>query len=559
MLRWRLVPQITLSCLLAIGWLQAADSLTGTYAMQGEKGKVILTLVQLANGGVQGKMQGGGEVYTLNGTPMAGQGILGTAHDAQGRAQAYFLVARRGPQVQLDLMGENADGDPDFTHKTTLLFTLEGGAEPTAPEPAAPEPAAASPGAASNANPFAQNAPPPSPFVGTFRGPELVMESQLAPDGSYRGTLALNGQLMPFTAKVVEGVLSGSFTVAGAAFPFTAKRAGGQLLFTSADNTLTLQAPAPEPSAPVNPFGGATGATTAGAAAGAAKAPEAAWKEFKHATGLAIRYPPTWTLAEAPGVPGMVLTPPDAEKTAEGPQEIYLVLAANAEGLKDVQDPRYYQQLLAQMAQLAPNLKVSGQPEKVQLGGQPGMIVTWTGKHPTLGHAVSAKVYGTIIKSFSAGILAMGKQERITQRDATLRAIFATLVAGAGERDPALVGRWKYWTYKSSANGAYSSERTSWLTLKADGTCLYSSKSESSASLSGKNAGGETTWTGGFAGQGSDGDRGSWTGSQGQAYVIWEAGGSEASSYKVQGNPGHRKLFLQRPGQKEPVELMEAP
>jgi len=162
------------------------------------------------------------------------------------------------------------------------------------------------------------------------------------------------------------------------------------------------------------------------------------------------------------------------------------------------------------------------------------------------------------MKGYGISVVALGETARVKSREKTLRGVFASFAAGAGEKDPQLVGAWKNWSYKSSADGKFGSESTRWMSLQADGTALWKSRGENSGTFSGKDSLGNETFSGGIAGQSSDSDRGTWSAGEGKLYVQWQDGTLGEWSYRVDGAPGNRRLFLQSAGQNKPEEWVQA-
>lgn len=302
---------------------------------------------------------------------------------------------------------------------------------------------------------------------------------------------------------------------------------------------------------PKGPKGGMTG--DQGLHASPNATPPADWKIFKHPTGLSLHYPPDWQFSVQNAA--AMLTPPDQASNAQGPSEVYLLLSESANGITSVEDPRVIPYLEAQLAQLAPFLRRGGQPESVSTANRPGIALHWSGQNP-FGLAVRAFMQATILKGY---VLALGDQAKINARETTVRAIFASLDAGEGQHDPVLVGAWKFWSYHGSADGRYGSETSRQFRLQADGFCFWSSSSESSGSFAGRDSFGNTTWTGGLAGQNSSGiRRGRWTGGGGELNVVWDDGSTAYWKYQVNPPTGtNRRLFLQG-NQAKPDEWVEA-
>ncbi len=502
--------------------LRAADggNLSGTYSMAGAKGAITLILQAGADGTLTGSLNGGALQATLKGFPAETGAILGTLTGADGKFLSYFQVAREGDKVQFDLVQANADGDPDFTKKSRLTFPA-GGAKIEAPKSETPKPAPAS------AN-----------FAGTFKDDTLTLESK-AEGAGYSGAIKLAGQNFKFTAVAKEGTLRGDFESPDGKFPFEASLEGRVLKFVTEGTTYTLTKQGNPLAKPTNtapnplskPVGAQPDTTPVVALPGKSNDGKTAWKIYKHATGLSVRYPPDWKVIVQSGIG--VLTPPNPAQNANGPMEIYLLMAEAANGVTSIDDPRVTPYIEGQMQQLAPFLQRVGETQKVSDGATPGLLFSWDGTNP-LGLKVRANVMATVLKGFSVALLAMGDKDKIAARQTVLNDVFSSLAAGAGERDAQLVGQWKFWSYISSAGGKSGTETTRRFRFLADGTCLWQSTGESSRSVE----------SGSLTSQSSNGDTGQWTAANGQLFVLWADGSAGTWQYELRTTENGKRLFL---------------
>lgn len=525
----------------------------GTYTIQGNQGPITLVLNPDAEGNWTGSLKGGTLSLQLKGFPKDDGGVLGTASDDQGQFMSFFQVAREGDKLFLELIEANAEGDPDYEKKTRIPF-------PAGPGNAASKPSSEPDGGGEKGE---------APFAGVFKGEGMTLESKAA-GGQYNGVIKIGDQSFPFTGKAAGGALTGTFKSPEGSFDFTGRLNGNRLAFETEGTayTLTKQAPAKKPANPLakgkpapskkpsNPL--AAKKTPAGT--GAAAKPEArqvkeptggpgqgaAWKTHQHATGLSMKYPPNWKLQPMDG--GLQLIPPDVATSASGPMEAYFVLGQGTEGISSPEDPRVVAHLDQVVTQLAPFLRRTGGVEKIKAATAPGIRVTWEGANP-MGVNLRAQANTTILKGIGITLFTMGDKSKIAARDRTMEAIFSSFAAGEGKRDPQIVGAWRFWSYKSSADGKFGSEQSRQMVLQPDGTALWSNKSESSGIFSGG-------VTGGYAGASASGDRGTWTAANGELYIQWEDGSFGSWDYKVSGTPGSRKLLL-KGAAAQPDEWME--
>jgi hypothetical protein len=167
-----------------------------------------------------------------------------------------------------------------------------------------------------------------------------------------------------------------------------------------------------------------------------------------------------------------------------------------------------------------------------------------------MGLNVRAQARTTILKGFGITLFTLGDASKIAARDETVQNVFASFAAGEGKRDPQVVGAWRFWSYKSSADGKFGTEQNRQMVLRPDGQCVWSNKSESSGIFSGGGV------SGGYAGSGTSGDQGTWSAADGVLYVLWNDGSTSTWDYQVTGAPGSRKLLLKGSAAK-PDEWME--
>jgi hypothetical protein len=407
-----------------------------------------------------------------------------------------------------------------------------------------------------------------NPYLGRFKGGSLTILIQGNAD-QFQGTLEMGANRYPFTARTVDGRLKGAFQSDGDSFDFEAKLQDSVLLLTSSGTTYRLerepaknplaQGPRPNPLAqppklaehktevspaqtnqPAQPAGGPGGGPV--------------WKEYRHPTGLRLTYPPDWQLRPLPS--GLQLIPPDPGSNADGPAEVYLVAAESAEGVTSIEDPRVLAYLDLQISRLAPFLQRAGPGEKIPCATAPGLRAQWEGKN-VKGLSVQAQGFATILKGCGVVLFALGEQARLKTRDAALRKMFSSFAAGEGQKDPQLVGKWQFWSYTSTSDGSFGTERSRVMALKSDGTCAWFSRSESSGTFKEKDSLGDSKWVAGVAGSGSGADTGAWSAGDGKLFIQWKDGSIGQWDYTLSGVPGNRRLLL-KGDQKKPDEWVEA-
>jgi hypothetical protein len=388
-------------------------------------------------------------------------------------------------------------------------------------------------------------------FTGEFANEELTITLKPAGDG-YTGEFKMSGRAFPLAAKAAENVLAGKFKSGEESFDFNASLEENILTIKTGETVYKLSRRAAE-----NPLAKKPGSANPLAKSESEKGKLAvtAWKTFKHPTGLTMSYPPDWELRTLPQA--LQLVPPNAGSNEKGPTEIYFVMADSAQGVTTAEDPRVAAHLDAQWLQFVPFLRRAGEIEKIPAGTAPGILGRWEGTNPD-GVKVQAQALTTILKGYGISVLALGDIKLVQSREKELRGIFGSLAAGAGEKDPQVVGAWKFWSYSGSSSGNYGTERSRFMALQADGTAIWKGRTESSASVKGRDSLGNDTFVGGVAGQSGDNNRGTWSAGDAKLFVTWQDGSSSAWSYRLGGTPGNRRLFLQGADQHKPDEWVEA-
>jgi hypothetical protein len=558
------------------GTARAAENLSGVYTIKGQKGDIVLTLQQTPGGEVSGSLKGGTLSLVLKGFPRPDGSVLGTANTTAGEFASYFVASKQNGQLLLDLVQANADGDPDMTQASRIAFGTATGAAPTPSETTETSPATAPADTVAGT------------FAGSYEGNGLILDSRAAGNG-YTGSITIGAQKMPFTATAVNGILHGTFEARGDRFDFQAQWRGQTLILSSGGTDYNLQKqntaknplaagnasknPLAKPNSPAKPVSPPAAAkapatpakappratpaarpTTTDTPAKLTGAPEGSvtWKEFKHPTGLALHYPPSWTAKDLGGA--LLLSPPDVKQVGGGPAEVFIVMASSAGALHSGDDPQLEQKIDEQATPLLAGFTRAGQTQPIRIGSAPGIVMAWEGT--AQGYPARAQIYATVLKNYAVALLAISTKDQIkAERDATVKRIFESLVAGAGEKDPQVAGKWFLYSYKGS--GTYGRETKSYMTLLPDGTALWGQQSEGSWSGKGTDSGGNTTWTAGTASQNNDADKGAWSAAGGQLIIAWGDGTTATWSYRVGGEAGgNRRLFLTG-SKNKPDEWME--
>ncbi|HEY3332640.1 MAG TPA: hypothetical protein VGK19_21595 [Capsulimonadaceae bacterium] len=368
-------------------------------------------------------------------------------------------------------------------------------------------------------------------IVGTYTGDGLSM--RVARNGdAYQGAITLDGAEMPYTATLSGSVLTGRFKAGDSEYDFTATVTGGSMTLTSGGQSYKLvrAGASPSPAAPPARTPTREPVTNSGTTAG--------WKVYAHPAGLQIKYPPAWSAIESESV--LLLKPADAATAGGQASEIYLVTADSANGIKDASDPMVAAFVDQQITRLAPQLAKVGTTEGITGNATPGIVSTYEGQNGAV--TTRAQVFTTIVKGYAVSLASFGDKAITSKRDATIRTIFSTIADAKEQLDSALIGRWWYWRYKSSPDGKFSSSKEYHAVFAQDGTFTMRLKGETSASVSGKDSGGNQTFVGGVNGQSSGDDHGKWSAGGGKLYLQYADGTTAAYEYVVASNGTRRQV-----------------
>lgn len=201
-------------------------------------------------------------------------------------------------------------------------------------------------------------------------------------------------------------------------------------------------------------------------------AAEKKMKVYRHHIGVTFSHPEDWTVKEHDAF--LQLVPPRPGAAAEGPTELYFVLAeeVSKEGLTRPDDARVIEYLDTQVRSVAYTLKRTAKPQAVDMDRGEGMVFNWGGKSPK-GDVLRARAFVSIIGDYGVVLLAVGFQGQVEARDADMRRMFATFAFAeppapgadspqAGELARHFVGTWVAVTSNTetrvqlAANGQYS-------------------------------------------------------------------------------------------------------
>ncbi len=192
----KMLAVLMLALVSAVAW---AQGLSGTYTLRAPNGTVLTLNLQDNQGRLTGTITSTtGTTLRLEGRS-SGTEAEGTITDAQGKA--YFYLALEGNRLILTITELGADGQPDESTAQDLEFTRQSG--PSAPST---KPATITPPSPSKTTPA-----PVDPFVGRFVSADITLELLAGKNGTYYGTVRIQGQVYTVNASVNNGRLNGSY------------------------------------------------------------------------------------------------------------------------------------------------------------------------------------------------------------------------------------------------------------------------------------------------------------------------------------------------------------
>jgi hypothetical protein len=143
--------------------------------------------------------------------------------------------------------------------------------------------------------------------------------------------------------------------------------------------------------------------------------------------GVSFWYPKGWTLAKRDAL--LQLTPPDAQATAEGPTEFYLIGTDDFSGQNVTpEDPRLLQYLDQQVKSLSPALAHMGKTTFQDVRGGKGCVNNWKATTPK--GEVHARAYTALLGNDAVILIAMGFKELLAKREKSLEAMFTSMGKG---------------------------------------------------------------------------------------------------------------------------------
>lgn len=325
----------------------------------------------------------------------------------------------------------------------------------------------------------------PATLSGSYSNKELRLEIHSSATGAYTGSLELEGQTYPVTARGDATQLSGQFTVNGISFPFTARTTGNRMVLTSGGvdhilgkETVTTN-PLARPSVAPLPQSPASGTM------------------HKHSLGFTVRLAPNWTATESSE--GLLLLPPgvDFQQGRNDNPEVYIAMMKADYTPAD--ETQFVQQLSTAFTQGNGIVQRNGVRQPMNFGARSGSVYRWDIRDPQANRNIAFDVFGAPDGNRIFVFLSVGTADRVRQREAEVRQMLASMsfeapkVSAGGPLSDStpLAQQWlqklrgrmirQMYAYSGMSSDKYHY-------INADGTYVYRSSSMVSVDVSGASA-----------------------------------------------------------------------
>ncbi len=284
-------------------------------------------------------------------------------------------------------------------------------------------------------------------YVGSFQSVEMQVQLQAGTNGSYTGTIEIQGQKLPLTARERGTELVGAFATGGKSFPFTATLAGPKLQLVSEGHAYVL--------------------TRAGGA-------------YRAANGISLSLPSGWTSTETDDA--VRLLPPTASAD-EG------YFATSKEGYEVADEPAFVRQMSQGFTQSGGLIRKGGERESFPTG----TAYHWEVSDPKTGQLGAFSLFIVPAKTRAHVVLAVGPAEKVRTHKPTLAQVAQSIRFQAPPVAPSATNtpwdqklRGKIIRQFNASQGMSSEKKHS---LAADGIYSYWSSSMVSVDVPGASAG----------------------------------------------------------------------
>ncbi len=236
-----------------------------------------------------------------------------------------------------------------------------------------------------------------------YSNKDLKLELREAGAGVYSGTMTLEGQSYPVTARGTAAELKGEFVVGGNRFAFTARVDGKRMTLTSGgvDHVLNRE----NGSGPVPVTGPGT--------------------VYRHALGYSLRLAPGWTATDNPE--GIVLLPAGVRFEAGRNDNPELYIAMVKEGHSPSEEAQLVQGLSTAFTQGTGKVQRSGVREAMSFGARQGAVYRWDILDPQLGRNVAFDIFGAAEGGRYFAFISVGTAELVRLREAEVRQMLASM------------------------------------------------------------------------------------------------------------------------------------
>ena len=298
-------------------------------------------------------------------------------------------------------------------------------------------------------------------FSQTYSNKDLKLELREAGAGAYSGTLTLEGQTYPVTARGTAADLKGEFRAGGNRFPFTARVDGVRMTLNSGgvDHVLNRES--------------------------------TATNLYRHSMGYSLKLAPGWTATDNPD--GIILLPAGASFEAGRSDNPEVYIAMVKDGYSPAEEAKLVRELSAAFTQGTGTVQRNGVREAMSFGARQGSAYRWDIRDPKLGRNVAFDIFGAPEGSRYFAFISVGTAERVRQREAEVRQMMASMTFEAPKAGPLsdatpLAQQWlqklkgrmirQMYAYSGMSSDKYHY-------INADGSYVYKSSSMVSVDVAG--------------------------------------------------------------------------
>jgi hypothetical protein len=265
-------------------------------------------------------------------------------------------------------------------------------------------------------------------------------------------------------------------------------------------------------------------------------APQVGTSLYRSPTGLMFRHPVSWQVRTT-STGGLNLVPGDMRTVGGRPAEFFTIVGESAAGVQSAENARVASFVTRLVTRGFPYLRSTGGMRRLTVEGRDCVESRFAGTHAGVEFMARAQV--TVLADTVLMAFVLTSKDRFAERCAAMDIVFRGLrvhLPGSAEfgpvnRDPRLIGRWRYTKVYSSGN--FTSTVVRYLVLAADGSCQEGGRMMAGM-MHGDGRGSFAGSSSANAGGGAD-VRGHWRTDGRQVIINWDGGGTTVVRFQTNG------------------------